>query len=165
MDVSGWDIESRLKLPDHLFGNRKLIGCSVDATDEEDRDWAISEIALPDPVCIWQVRLDSMPNAGAQGLARVGLANTVPTSTADMDAAVELLPYYGHPNVGPNLIVLYTGAAFSLQMDLRKGMATGGKKLVCEIYTVGGTMRFYPAVLVSGLPTKIPGWPGAWPAG
>lgn len=89
---------------------------------------------------------------------RVGLADKVPTSQAEMNAAVELFPGYGIPYGGPNTISLWAAVFVYWNFDVRKGIETGGKKLVLECDCQVATMRVSLAIIVSGLPTSMAGW-------
>lgn len=158
MDVTGWSLEQRMMLPDHCFGNRQLIGTFNLVIGVGVKGWEISAIALPDPCCIWQLQIDSMPAPDAYGVLRFGLAKDVPASPEDMDAADEIFPYYGKPHVGPNQVYLYTRQGMQIIIPARKGMVTGDKKLVTELHSTTGTNRVDCRLLVSGLPTLISAW-------
>lgn len=164
MDVTGWNLASRMKLPDYLFGNRKLISVYGWTTGPLTTTWAISPIVLPDPVCIWELNLFSDPYLNGYGYVRIGLADVVPTSVVEMDGAVELFPYFARPNVGPNRFFFYSGDPTQLAYQARKGMVTGGKFVVTELTAEFERMRMMVTLNTSELPTKVPGWPGAWPA-
>jgi len=165
MDVTGWDLASRMKLPDSCFGNRQLIGVYLKNAVPGTRNWAISDIALPDPCCIWQMNYLTMEWPTKFGSYRAGLRATVPVNQAQMDAATEIYPHWGVAQAGPNLLVRPQGTMFYNAIDLRKGMVTGGDKIVVEVncQAISASMVF--GLLVSPLPTLVPGWPGAWPAG
>lgn len=156
IDVSGLSLAERMALPDWCFGNRQLIGVYVSQTGPSNYIWGISDIALPDPCCIWQLQIDSMPNPGGRGTMRFGLANTVPTSDGEMDNADEIFPYFGQPNTGPNLINVYGLEYMAFIIDARKGMVTGGKKLVVQLFARDDTNRIDCRLLVSALPDEIP---------
>lgn len=158
MDITGWSIEQRMRLPDWCFGNRELTGAYV-SRNPTGLVWAIGTLVLPDPACIWTVYITSMPNAGMMSYVRVGLADTVPTSEAEMNAAVEILPHGWQARAGPNRISLLSGAYALLVYDVRRGMATGGKKLVIEMDNIFyGWNRVEADLIVSGLPTDMAGW-------
>lgn len=165
MDVSVWTIDSRMKLPDHCFGNRKVIGARQGNVAAGTSTWAISNFVFPDPACIWYVQLVAQPSDVGTGNLRIGLAAAVPTTIPEMDAAVELLPDVGSDVFGPNKIRFETPNFVVINIVVRKGMVTGGRKLVIENQCVAAVTRFMCNVVVSELPTKVPGWPGAWPAG
>jgi len=156
IDVTGWTLAQKMRLPDWCFGNRKIIGVFKDEGVVTTFDWNISEDALPDPACIWQVLFVSQPDLGGKGYMRVGLDTDVPTSVAEMNAATELFPSIGEAHAGPNIISFYGERPFYWSVDLRKGMVTGGKKLVIEVYCSVTKVRFDCELVVSGLPTEVP---------
>ena len=82
----------------------------------------------------------------------------MPANEAEMDLATEILPDYGVAHAGPNQINLYSTKFTMLTINLRKGMATEGKKLVIENYCNVVSMRVECNLVVSGLPTSMAGW-------
>lgn len=164
MDVTAWPLSSRMKLPDHCFGNRQLLSVFVSNGGVGTMKWGISSIALPDPVCIWRASFKSQPTTNGYGYMRIGLRSAVPTSEAEMNAADEIFPAYGTPHAGPNIINVNGQTYQFWTLETRKGMVTGAKYLVVENKCNAATMRVQCSLLISSLPTKIPGWPGAWPA-
>lgn len=158
MDVSGWTIDQRMRLPDWCFGNRHVIGAYQMNASGASYKYAISEIAFPDPCCIWHVAFAGWHTLDGVGTLRVGLANELPKNEAEMDLADEIFPAFGFPKTGPNGILLSGAAQFLVSFDARKGMVTGGKKLVISLYNSTGAVRANPLFLVSGLPTSMAGW-------
>lgn len=158
MDVSGWTVDQKMRLPDWCFGNREVqsvyLGNGVVGTFK----WAICETVMPDPACIWQAVLVSSLTAGASGYFRVGLADNVPVNEAQMDAAVEIFPYFGVAHAGPNVISDWGQPFVYWGFDVRKGMATGGKKIVLEVKCIAATIRCLIELTVSTLPTNMAGW-------
>lgn len=158
MDVSGWTIDQRMRLPDWCFGNRHFIMCNVSTGTTEPFQWGISEFAFPDPACIWLFDLLYLPFTDGKGYVRVGMADAVPTSEAEMDAAAEIFPGYGFPNPGPNVISVWQTVFIHRALAVRKGLVTGGKKLVVETYRFSGSYIIDCSFLVSELPTSMAGW-------
>jgi len=158
MDVSGWTVEQRMRLPDYCFGNRELHTVHAEGVVDDTYCWAKSEVRMPDPMCFWEFTFYNRPNATGKGYARLGLADAVPTSVAEMDNAVEVLPRFAFENVGPNRIELYESFYTTYNYNVRKGIDTGGKYFVVELYTLLETMRFNISFVASGLPTNMEGW-------
>jgi len=158
MDVSGWTIDQRMRFPDWCFGNREVISCYQYNSAGGTRKWEISEIALPDPACVWQVGIVSEPSTTGTGTLRIGLADTLPTSEAEMNAALEILPAHGRPRAGPNDMIFNSRDYVFYSLDCRRGMETGGKFLVIECFAAAATMRLWCILVVSGLPTQMAGW-------
>lgn len=158
MDVSGWTIDQRMRLPDWCFGNRELIGIHVDCPTLDVFYYGISEIALPDPVCIWAVGFYLYCFNYTRFRFRIGMATSIPANEAEMTAATEILPYFGQPLAGPNYIRAGTLDTRAFQIPLRKGMETGGKKLVASVLTGTDMTKIDIFMVVSELPTSMAGW-------
>lgn len=156
MDVSGWTLAQRMALPDAYFGNRVLIGQFHGNPNVGTFEWAMRNYALPDPVCIWEFWYLIIETAGNFGTYRAGLANALPVNQAQMDAALEIYPYFGIDAPGPNYIIRATNECTHVVIAFRKGMVTGGRNLVIEVGCNAGTARGFFGLLVSALPTEIP---------
>ena len=158
MDVSGWTIEQRMRLPDWCFGQREIVSVYQGVDGPATFGWAISSTALPNPACIWQLAVQSTPNPGGKGYMRIGLANAVPVNEGDMNAADEIFPGYGAPAIGPDRISIWGGTYASWSFDSRHGLTTGGQKLVLEVYAHLETCRVQVMLIVSELPTSMASW-------
>jgi len=158
MDVSGWSVDQRMRLPDWCFGNRELIGVYLANAVPATFTYGISDIPLPDPVCIWEMQILVPETVANHGNYRAGLAAVIPINHAQMDAAQEIYPYYGVPHAGPNLIQRNAYGWTTIAVRFRKGMVTSGKFLVVENESILGTSRIIFSLLVSGLPTNMAGW-------
>jgi len=158
MDVSGWTVDQRMRLPDWCFGNREMIGCRAACPEVETYYWGISDIVLPDPVAIWSLGWVYKQNEKAVNRLRFGLRSTIPTSTAQMDTAVPILPYFGNTTFTPPMLVVTQTEGLLFQFNVRKGMATGGKKLVIELWSTIQWTEITFFMVVSGLPTNMAGW-------
>lgn len=158
MDISGWTLAQRMKLPDWCFGNRQVISAYEYSSAAGTYVWQISEHALPDPCCIWEADFADLPSGGGTGSLRVALSDVVPASTAEMDACQEIFPGLGIPWAGPNRIQFFSTLSDRRHYMTRQGMVTGGKKLVIEVRCVLATVSMECILVVSELPTRIPGW-------
>lgn len=158
MDVSGWTVDQLMRLPDWCFGNRQLIGCYVYTVGPGTLDWGISDIALPDPACIWEFSFQVLEFANQHGDYRAGLSHTLPASEGQMDATQEFYPHWGRHHAGPNYILCGTYIFTYVTIPFKRGIVTGGKKLVVEAKSWEGTARIHFSLLVSGLPTSMAGW-------
>jgi len=158
MDVSGWTVDQRARLPDWCFGNSEAIGCQVCCEVADNTFWGISEIELPDPACIWSMAWWFRQNAYCNHMFRFGLAEEVPVNVGQMDAATEILPYVGKPATGPNELRQGTAESNIQQLFLRRCMATGGLKLVVQLGSSVQWATIDLIIIVSGLPTSMAGW-------
>jgi len=158
MDVTGWTIDQKMRLPDWCFGNRQVIGVYVSTWVPGGDAFAIAEIPLPDPVCIWQMAFVVTYEAGASGHARAGLSHTLPANVAEMNAATEIYPYFGTPMAGPNALPDLKGTGFYGEVAFKKGIVTDGMYIVGQVHCTAIMTRLNFWLLVSGLPTDMAGW-------
>ena len=158
MDVSGWTIDQKARLPDWCFGKREAIGCQVYANAAATWFFGISTIDFPDPCCIWAFYSWFSMGADSDITYRVGLRDTVPVNTAEMDTADEIFPYVGEKIVGPNHIRISQRYGSIMGIETKQGMVTGAKNLVVALYTSSEWTRGDFVFIVSGLPTSMAGW-------
>lgn len=154
-----------MKLPDHCFGTRYTISVQIKAVGVASRDWRISTVVLPDPICIWEFGILPLTLDTSKAYIRVGLLNALPASEADMNLATPLLPNFGNIAFTPPRIAMADAGYSTFQIRLRKGMVTGGKKVAVECYSDAVELKVQFYIVYSEMPTLVPGWPGAWPAG
>lgn len=157
MDVSGWTIAEKMRLPDYCFGNRLLVSCRISVWIADTFKWSISTVALPDPCCFWSwgvvvIRSDHISNH-----FRVGMRDTVPTSEAEMNTAVEIFYDFGLLTFHPSRLYVPTIAGSYYNMPIRQGFATGGKKLVLEGFqhAAGTHISLIVYFMISGMPTEM----------
>lgn len=158
MDVSGWTIDQRMRLPDWCFGQRQITSAYQWNNAPGTRKWEIGTLALPDPCCIWSLEINTSVSTNGTGNLRVGLAAAVPISQAQMDAVLEIFPHYGIPMPGPNQIALNSGEPVSYSIPVRMGIWTDRCYLVIECGCTIAKFRVEAALVVSGLPTSMAGW-------
>ncbi len=158
MDVSGWTVDQRMRLPDWCFPNRQIISVFIKATTGSTWYFGISDIALPDPCCIWSIGWFCYKDTATNSLQRVGLRATVPANAAEMDAAAEILPHFGEAHAGPNYIRIDDQLGNLAQIPLRHGLVTGGLKFVAGFFILTGIASATIFLVVSGLPTSMAGW-------
>lgn len=158
MDVTGWTIEQRIRLPDWCFPNRQLIGCYGSNNVGGSDMFFISEIALPDQCILWEFHYFTLVTGNESGYGRAGLRANVPANVAQMNTAQEFYPYFGMSMAGPNMLPNKTGTTVTGIVSFRKGIITGGKKLVLQIHNNVDKCIVQVALLVSGLPTDMAGW-------
>lgn len=160
MDVSGWTIAQKMRLPDWCFGSRDTYIAHAGVAEPNTYEWGISEKALPDPACIWEFVILLGSTDYAFNKIRIGLSDTVPTSPEEMDATYNLFPDFGDPAFTPPGINCGTIPGEFFWLSLRRGLATQGLKLVIEARRhASGTILIADVILViSGLPTSMAGW-------
>lgn len=156
VDVSGWTLAQKMSLPDWCFGNREVIGIDKSATGSGDIQWEISSLALPANICIWHIGIFLNLAEKSPSYARIGLTAAKPTNVGEMDAAVEVLQYFGDVDYAPRRIYFSNDITEPWQFPLKKSLATEGKKLTLEVYC--GTTKIAVTVYMvfSELPISVP---------
>lgn len=158
MDVSGWTIEQRMRFPDYCFGNRMLMGLSYSNSVAGSTRWRIHTTVLPAQICIWQTKILWRAVDSTMSFIRFGFRATLPTTQAQMDSAIPVLPDFGDVSHSPPRVWLPSGGHEVWAFDLRKGMATSSLKLTLEIYAQVAPVTVLFAFVYSLLPTDMAGW-------
>jgi len=131
MDVSGWTIEQRMRLPDWCFGNRRIFSLTETVGVAAGLVWKKSPITLPANICLWSVGILPRLLDSWSSYIRVGFATAVPTSEAQMDASIPVMPDFGNYLYTPPRIYMAAAGTEVWQFNLRKGIATSGCSLWC----------------------------------
>lgn len=158
MDITGWTMEQRMRLPDWCFGNRRIVSCYGWNPNPATFVFTISSSDLPDPCCIWHAMFCSQPTGGGMGRMRIGMSDDVPADDGEMDLVDEIFPDYGSPGPGPNDIDFMEATYTYYAFNIRKGLVTGGQNLVMSTENTAGVMRLMCALVVSELPINMAGW-------
>lgn len=160
MDVSGWTIEQKSRLPDWCFGSQLMICRRNKIQNYATYEWTISTDVLPDPACIWCFGITVIETPDTSSRFRFGLLDNVPTTVAQMDAAVNLFPDFGNNDFAPPRIPILSSYGEGYQIRMKYGVATGGKKLAVEHYQAAGARKadIIVYLIVSALPTDMAGW-------
>lgn len=157
MKIGNWGIGQVLELPDHLFGRRYLVSCSVVGGDGAAA-WDIAEIAFPEKAVIWEVRAWSSSAGVDIGSIRLALGDQLPTSVAMVTALEPLLPGLGVQGADPRAINPGVDGGFDLNR-IRIPIAASGRRLVLEVTgATGKTPLVTVGVIVSSVPKEIPAW-------
>lgn len=158
MDISGWTVDQRMRFPDWCFGNRKVIGVSGTATGVGVFYWVAAFIVMPDPVCLWAVNIFPRKVSSTNDYIRVGFRASKPTSEAQMDESIPIFPNFPHPAHQPPRIFMSESGLEVWRFDVRKGMVTGGFKLVMEVHSATVKTSILFSLVYSELPTNMAGW-------
>lgn len=158
MDVSGWTLAQRMRLPDWCFGDRSLVGLVIDANGVGVTNWEIHPKALPANIAIWQASIIPLRSDSTNDYIRMGLRATVPTSEAEMDTAIPILPDFGYFVWTPPRVYLSDGAFIPWTFNMRTAFATAGLKLVLELHSALGRVSTIFSFVYSELPTSMAGW-------
>ncbi len=160
MDVSGWALAKRMKIPDQYFPDREIVSVYDSESSATTFEWGISGVALPDPVCIWELGIQIVSSGSALSYVRLGLRSAVPTSEAEMNGAKNIFPDLGDLTKTPPAIYMAAVYPFQMRFTCKKGFVTAGDKFVMELYNVTGVLSIMASMLISGLPTDVPAWAG-----
>lgn len=160
MDVSGWTVDQRMRMPDYCFGNRKLYICNLSMYGADTWTWKISSEALPDPACIWAIGLVVTVSDYKANHVRIGLRDTLPESKEQMDTCQNILPCLGDNTWTPPKYNPPTVPQQAYHIELRMGLLTSRRYFVAEgyVHENGLNMRALLYMVVSGLPTSMAGW-------
>jgi len=158
MDVSDWTIAQRMKLPDWCFGSQRIVSASMTQVQVDTWTFGISDVVLPDPICIYRLLFFFKLSGLSAMTFRVGLRSTVPTTDAQMNSAAEIFPDMGRTTDGPNKMGLTMEYSIPAVFEVRKGLATGGLKIVAGLYSNTIVYEAFFALVFSELPTIIPAW-------
>lgn len=156
VDVSGWTLAQRMELPDWCFGNRRIFSLTETVAVAAGLVWKKSPITLPANICLWSVGVLPRLLDSWNSYIRVGFAAAVPTSEAEMNAAIPLMPDFGNYLYTPPRIYMASSGTAVWQFNLRKGMATGGGSLVMETKAAAVILSVMFFVVYSELPTQVP---------
>lgn len=156
IDVSGWTLAERMMLPDWCFPNRMFLDIRLYEQEAGEHEYGIAQVVMPDPMCIWELAIRFVSTSWSNHYIRLGLDIDVPTNAVEMDAADEIFPYIGSTLATPHRMYYNEVEYWYTRHKLRKGMVTGGKYLVLDLYNQAGRSEVVVSMVVSGLPTKVP---------
>ena len=157
MDISNWGVDRILSLPDCCFGPRFLVAVSHHSTSSSTF-WHLSEIALPEKFVIWEFYLITADRSTNVDYARLAIGDTLPTSSAEMDAHEPLFSGLGFVGFRPRRIHLSVPAPIFFR-KLRQPVSAGGRRIILEVSTGGSTTTdVLMGIVVSSFPKDIPEW-------
>ena len=157
MNIQNWGIGQIMQLPDHLFGRRFLVSCSL-SLGVGETNWDISEVALPETCVIWELHIESIGIYSEILTLRIALGDQLPTVVAEMNRLDPLFMGLGLQGPEPRSFYLpqKTRVHFS---RLRMPVAAAGRRLVIEGVTPDAvTGVVFVGIVVSGGPKEVPDW-------
>lgn len=163
MDVSRWDIERLLRLPDWCFGRRYVVSCYVQAAPGTTV-WDMSEVSFPDVGVLWELQILPVYITDPGDYVRVALGGQVPADAATFMTLGPLVMGLGKEGAEPREIHfgMYSGSLFIRgpfliraqgQRMVVEGRATATKYCYCSVVAV-----------VSPMPEEVPDWVVSGPA-
>lgn len=158
MNISRWTIDEKMQLPDFCFGQRKIVATGIGVTVPKTMAWNITSVPFPDSICIWEFGILPTQLDSFYSYCRVGLTETKPTSEAEMDAAIPILPDWTPQGYSPPRIYVPATGTQQWVFKMRKGMKTKARKMAIELYANVGNFALVFYVIYSKLPTNISGF-------
>lgn len=157
MNITKWNSERIMQLPDWVFGEKYIVTCKV-ASSGANSIWDISEISYPNRMVLWQLNLAWINCNDATGYIRLAFGEKIPTSTVMMDGLKSVVTGLGQQGPEPRKIYGFTNMGQEV-IDLRKYMEPQGHKLVVEATSVvGKATRVRIHTIVSSIPKEVPDW-------
>lgn len=157
MDISKWDIERIMQLPDHAFGRRFIVSCSVHATGVSVK-WDISEVGLPNHFVLWQLLIYPVICNSGPSKVRIAMGDNVPTSSAMMNVLEPMVYGVGFQAAEPRHIEVNQVSA-SIDLRLRMPIRAGGRRMVIEGTSLATKDTWLQVMaIVSSVPKEVPDW-------
>jgi len=156
MDVSGWTLDEKMRLPDWCFGNRELVMLSMGVWLGGGFFWVALATDLPAQICIWQMGVVVRRNDSADNYFRIGMRATVPLNEAQMNASTPVFPEWGNLAFTPPRITLPEATDQVWFFNTRCGIETGGLRFVGEVWGNACPAMVQINIVYSELPAEIP---------
>lgn len=156
-DISNWGWGQILELPDHLFGRRSVVGCSLFEIGG-GTGFDVSMLGLPEKCVIWELRGSYVTSEAGVGIFSIALGDHLPANDAEFNLLETLLPDLGRPVDGRREIAITSGSSFNLA-QLKVGVDSGGRRLVVRFLSSVVTLAYCDvSLVVSSVPRSIPEW-------
>ncbi|NVM23073.1 MAG: hypothetical protein HWN68_14980 [Desulfobacterales bacterium] len=157
MDISNWDINRIMQLPDWCFGRKWLVGLHAELTGASSK-FDLSEFNLPDIAVIWEVTFMVARVSSTSVRFTLALSDHQPVDDADFE---KLEPVLKH--VKSRMGFRYSLEANDLMAirlsELKTPIESKNRRLACKFRRVIGQSTGGQAmVTVSYLPREIPEW-------
>jgi len=157
MDISKLSLDEVMQMPDHLFGRRFVVSCTLSLSGSGPA-WDISESALPDRAVIWEFSIYHHRHQYNAYYLRLALGDQLPANQAQMDALDPLFPNHGLW-VPPRRQFLPHWGQTGGFVNLRNPVTAQGRRLVMEITGTASQLSAMTAsIVVSAIPKTIPDW-------
>lgn len=158
-DISNWGWGQLLELPDHLFGRRYCVGCSVAAV-LPGTYFDISEMALPEKAVIWCVHAQFASTALGFATVSLALGDQLPANDAEFNQLEQLLPDIGYHVLTRRDFHFGSESPFIL-CDMKLCVDTHGRRLVMRaMKTLPGSHFIESSIAISSIPRSLPEWFG-----
>ena len=158
MDVSGWTVEERMRLPDWCFPERQPFQLYHINNQVGTWSYVMPDYPLPNPACVWKMTLATFPTTGGTGDVKFGLLSDLPLDDNQMETNEPVFDDLKPAPTNVNWIKLYAGVPVTFGYDFRTPIVTTGLKLGMGLYCAVATIRLDLTFIISGLPTKVSGF-------
>ncbi|MBA7630391.1 hypothetical protein ES703_37913 [subsurface metagenome] len=157
MNIKHWPMNTIMELPEWCFGRQWPIGLSVTLKDE-NAVFDIAEAALPEQFVIWRLLFPTVTKDIQSVDIGLALGDTLPGNEAEFAALELLFTSFHSPVSGQGHFEASVGSAGNV-IEMRHPVKAAGRRLVGRfIRQEGVAVGAGAIVIVSSLPTKIPGW-------
>ena len=159
LDLQGWSIEDKLRLPDWCFGRRYIVSVTWQASAYGTDAYDISEDCFPEEAVIWEVVLSFDRVSANDNYVRLALGSQLPANEAGFMELEPLLRGFGLTGPEPRKIRVPNNFRV-IRFCLRQYFAPGGRRLVVfnRVPTTAAFGSGEVIVVVSGLPKEVPDW-------
>lgn len=157
MDVSKWNLDKIMQLPDWCFGTRYEV-CVARYSPNGATTWDMSEVSLPNVFVLWEVGIYTAPIDYNVKDYRLALGNKVPNSTAKMDRCMSLVVGLGLAGAEPRVICAAPRYG-QMVFHPRRAIQSQARRLILEMTaTTGQDGRLQVICIVSSIPKEVPDW-------
>jgi len=155
MNLSDMTPQQIMKLPDHLFGNRFIVGIEI-SESLADTYWDIAETALPDYAVLWSFGWELWNSGVTFANFRLALGDQLPTTTGQMDGLTPLLSGVGNQGSEPRAIQFGIDP-LSQQFNCKTLINAQGRRPILEMTNPGQSNVEVRCLFVfSSLPKAVP---------
>lgn len=157
MDISRWSEGEIIQLPDHLFGQRWMIGLAEIVNDGLVH-YRICRAPLPEWTIFWRYRLLFATGEDSLMHTSLRLADHVPATDAEFYQMQLLFPHANR--LAQSDFVHYATRQSPFDMTMRNMVKTAGRRIVMRNLRVGGEALgiIMANFEISSVPRSIPEW-------
>jgi hypothetical protein len=157
MDISTWTDSEILQLPDHFFGERRVVAV-MDRNLGAGYQWEISADDFPTRSLVWQLNASIIYSNTAYNRYAMALGDAVPADQAAFNALTQLFEELGDSAYTPRTWYCSLYSA-NIRIPMKTIVETGGHNLILETYSpANNTLWIQVAFVVSEIPTEIKQW-------
>jgi len=157
MDISHWNMNQVMQLPDCCFGRRYPACCTCRSADATTK-WDISEATLPEAFVLWNLIIVPIYSTQGTNWIRLAYGDQQPTTTAEMDILEPVMQGLGVQGAEPRKIYMYTYSG-PVDVPMRMPVAAAGRRLILEVGPIDSAeISCHVMIVVSSIPKEAPDW-------